>query len=193
MGWTFLSTYLALWALVLFQLLILLGLLRQLTEIRRLAEDGRLPQRLPLGARGPRLKGSDLRTGATIDTSLFAGRELMLLFLSPGCRMCWRLADGTRKLAAEPSLTRMAVCRGGAAECAGFARALAADVPLLLDATGGMCQGYGVRSTPVAFVLDQEGRVRASGSPRHAGELADLVESAREAVIPDEEPATAHA
>ena len=71
-----------------------------------------------------RTRLKNVRTGATIDTSLFAGRELMLLFLSPGCRMCWRLADGTRKLAAEPSLTRMAVCRGGAAECAGFARAL---------------------------------------------------------------------
>lgn len=193
MSYSFLSTYLALWALVLFEALILLGLLRELTEIRRLAEDGRLPQRLPLGARGPRLKGSDLRSGAAIDTSLFAGRELMLLFLSPGCRMCWRLADGTRKLAAEPSLSRIAVCRGGAAECAGFADALAADVPLLLDAAGGLSQGYGVRTAPVAFVLDEEGRVRASGSPRHAGELAELLRSARETLIPDEEPESARA
>jgi hypothetical protein len=193
MSFTFLSTYLALWGLVLFQSLIILGLLRELTEIRRLAEDGRLPQRLPVGAHGPRLKGSDLRTGAAIDSSLFAGRELMLLFLSPGCRMCWRLADGTRKPAAEPALSRIAVCQGSAAECAGFADVLASDVPLLLDATGGSSRSYGVRSTPVAFVLDPDGRVRASGSPRHAGELAELLERARATVLPEEEPESAHA
>jgi hypothetical protein len=192
MSFTFLSTYVGLWALVLFQTLIILGLLRELAEIRRLAEDGRLPQRLPLGARGPRLKGSDLRSGAAIDTSLFAGRELVLLFLSPGCRLCWRLADGARRLPAEPSLSRIAVCQGSAAECGGFVDALG-DIPLLLDANGAMSRSYGVRSTPVAFALDREGRVRASGSPRHGGELAELVAGARETVIPQDELAPAGA
>ena len=192
-SFSFLSTYVVLWGLVLFQTLIIVGLLRELQEIRRLAEDGRLPQRLPLGARGPRLRGSDLRTGTTFDTALLSGRELVVLFLSPGCRICWRLADGTKKLQAEPSLICIAVCRGSAEECAGFGDVLAGDVPLLLDPAGAMSAGYGVRSTPVAFVLDPAGRVRASGSPRHAGELAELIQQARESVIPDEERETARA
>jgi len=45
----------------------------------------------------------------------------------------------------------------------------------------------------VAFVLDREGRVRASGSPRHAGELAELIQQARESVIPEEEREPARA
>ena len=193
MGFTFVATYVALWALVLFQTLIIVGLLRELAEIRRLAEDGRLPQRLPLGARGPRLSGADLRTGATVDTSLFTGRDLVLLFLSPGCRLCWRRADGTRKLSAEPALSCIAICRGSAKECTGFVAALAGDVPVLLDGSGSLSASYGVRSTPVAFVLDPEGRVRASGSPRHGGELADLIAQARETVVPEDELAPARA
>jgi hypothetical protein len=192
-SFSFLSTYVALWGLVLFQTLIIVGLLRELQEIRRLAEDGRLPQRLPLGARGPRLRGSDLRTGTTFDTALLSGRERLVLFLSPGCRVCWRLADGTRKLPPEPSLSRIAVCRGSAEECAGFADTLAGDVPVLLDPNGALSAGYGVRSTPVAFVLDHEGRVRSSGSPRHAGELAELIQQARESVLPEEEREPARA
>ncbi|HEX4965578.1 MAG TPA: redoxin domain-containing protein [Thermoanaerobaculia bacterium] len=193
MSFSFLSTYFALWALVLFQTLIILGLLRELSEIRRLAEDGRLPQRLPLGARGPHLRGSDLRTGTTFDSSLLSGRELVVLFLSPGCRLCWRLADGTRKLAAEPFLSRIAVCHGSAGECAKFVETLAGDVPVLLDPSGAISAGYGVRSTPVAFVLDPAGRVRASGSPRHAGELAELIQQARESLIPEDERAPVRA
>ena len=193
MSFSFLPTYFALWALVLFQTLLILGLLRELAELRRLAEDGRLPQRLPLGARTPHLRGSDLRTGTTFDTSLLSGRELVVLFLSPGCRLCWRLADGTRKLPAEPSLSRIAVCHGSAGDCAGFVETLAGDVPVLLDPSGAMSAGWGVRSTPVAFVLDPEGRVRASGTPRHSGELADLIRQARESVIPEQEREPARA
>jgi hypothetical protein len=192
-SFSFLSTYVALWGLVLFQTLIIIGLLRELAEIRRLAEDGRLPQRLPLGARAPSLRGSDLRTGTTFDTALLSGRELVVLFLSPGCRICWRLADGTRKLPAEPSLSRLAVCHGSAGECASFVETLAGDVPVLLDPSGAMSARYGVRSTPVAFVLDREGRVRSSGSPRHAGELAELIQQARESVIPEQEREPARA
>jgi hypothetical protein len=192
-SFSFLSTYVALWGLVLFQTLIIVGLLRELAEIRRLAEDGRLPQRLPLGARAPSLRGSDLRTGTTFDTALLSGRELVVLFLSPGCRICWRLADGTRKLPAEPSLSRIAVCHGSDGECASFVDTLAGDVPVLLDSSGSMSARYGVRSTPVAFVLDREGRIRSSGSPRHGGELAELIQQARESVIPEEEREPARA
>lgn len=196
MSFTFTATYVALWALVLFQTLVIIGLLRELAEIRRLAEDGRLPQRLPLGARGPHLSGTDPRTGAAVDTALFAGRELVLLFVSPGCQFCWRLADATRKLpalAADAALSRIAVCRGSAEECAGLVAAFAPDVPALLDASGSMSQRYGVRSTPVVFVLDRDGRVRGSGSPRHGGELAELVARARASVVPDAATAPARA
>lgn len=193
MSFAFVPSYLVLWLLVLFQGFVIVGLLRELGEIRRLAEDGRLPQRLPLGARGPRLRGKDLRTGASIDTTLLAGRELVLLFLSPGCRICWRLADGTRKLQAAPSQSRLAVCHGDEKDAAAFLEVLAADIPLLLDRAGTLSGAYGVRSTPVAFVLDAEGRVRGSGSPRHAGELEELIARARESVIPQEEPAGAGA
>ncbi|HYO12039.1 MAG TPA: redoxin domain-containing protein [Thermoanaerobaculia bacterium] len=186
-SFTFFSSYAALWGLVLFQTLILFGLLRELAEIRRLAEDGRIPQRLPVGARAPRLRGTDLRSGAAVDTSLLAGRELVILFLSPGCRFCWRLADGLRKLPVGPSRARIAVCSGSAGECAGFVQALPDDVPVLLDDKGALADSYGVKSSPVAFVLDLRGRVLTSGAPRHSGELEELLARVQESPAMAEE------
>lgn len=186
MTFPFVSTYIALWALVLFQTLVIVGLVRQLAEIRELAEGGRLPKRLPEGAHAPRLRGVDLRTGATVDSSLLQGRELTVLFLSPSCKTCWRLADGTRHLQ-DLSMPLVTVCTGDETKCRELVDRLTPGLPALLDGSGGLVAAYGVSSTPAAFVLDPEGRVLASGDPKHAGEMEELVTRARKVTLPAEE------
>ncbi|OLB73943.1 MAG: hypothetical protein AUI14_24950 [Actinobacteria bacterium 13_2_20CM_2_71_6] len=192
MSFAFLPSYLVLWAVVLLQALIIVGLVRSLGEIREVAEMGRYPHRLPLGARAPRLRGTDLRTGAGVDSSDLAGQELVVLFLTSGCSYCRRLADSTRRLPAEPSQSRIAVCQATAEEAAAFVQALAPDIPVLVDPSAALHRSYGVRSAPVVFVVDAEGRVRGSGSARHAGELEGLINVARQSAVPqDDELATA--
>jgi peroxiredoxin len=174
------SALTALWIIVLLQGLIVLGLVRTLGEIRSAAENGRLPQRLPVGARAPRLQGVDVRTELEVDTADLAGRAQVILFLSHNCPYCWRLADGTNNVPAEPLQSRIAVCYANVAKTREFASVLAADVALLADPDGSMFASFGISSTPSTIMVDDLGIVRGSGGPRHSGELADLISSVRE-------------
>jgi hypothetical protein len=183
-----LPALLVLWVIVLFQGLVILGLVRALRDLQSAMEGGRLPRRLPVGAQSPRAAGTDLRTGAEIDSSELIGRELVLLFLSNGCPYCRRLADGTRQVPVEPRQTRIAVCQGGAGEASTFVELLAADIAVLADADGAIFASFAITSAPTAVVVDELGRVSASGGPRHSGELAALISTARGAVVGHDQP-----
>lgn len=190
MSVAFLPSYIALWAFVLFQGLVIAGLVRSLAVITNAVEGGRFPQRRPIGSRAPVLSGTDLRTGSRFDSSKVADRELVILFLSAACRVCHRLADGMHALPVEPLQARVAVCRGSTSEVAPFIEALPADIPVLVDPSGSLHASYGVQRTPVAFVIDAEGRVRGSGSPQNIAELAELIVSTRHARPGDDQPAS---
>jgi peroxiredoxin len=180
-----------LWVIVLFEGLIILGLVRTLGEIRVAAENGRLPQRLPVGARAPRLEGTDVRTGLQVDTADLSGREQIILFLSDNCPYCLRLADGTRAVPAAPGQSRVAICHGTVTRTQTLAGVLASDVALLADPDGAMFSAYGISSTPSAILVDDLGIVRGSGGPRHSGELAELVASVREPLAAGDQLAAA--
>ena len=186
-----LPAFLVLWAIVLFQGLVILGLVRTLHDLQSATEGGRLPRRLPVGAQSPRLAGTDVRTGAEIDSFELIGRELVVLFLSSGCPYCRRLADGTRQVPVEPGQTRVAVCQGGAHEASAFADLLASDIAVLSDPDGALFSSFVITSAPTAIVVDQLGRVSATGGPRHSGELAALVSAARGPVVGDGQPLSA--
>jgi len=186
-----LPAFLVLWAIVLFQGLIILGLVRTHRELQDAVESGRLPRRLPVGAQGPDFRGTDLRTGAEIDSSELTGRELVILFLSRGCPYCRRLADGTRQVPVEPRQTRIAVCQGDAREATTFVDLLASDVAVLADPDGAVFSSFAITSTPAAVVVDETGRVSGSGGPHHSGELAALISTARSSVAGIDQPVPA--
>jgi len=176
----FLPALLVLWAIVLFQGLIILGLVRTVRELQNIVESGRLPRRLPVGTVSPDFKGTDLRTGARIDRSELIGRELVVFFLSDGCPTCRRLADGTRHVPVEPGQTRIAVCHGGAREAGTFVDLLASDIAVLADPDGAVFSSFAITGTPAVVVVDETGTVAGSGGPRHSAELAVLVSTARD-------------
>jgi hypothetical protein len=183
-----LPAFLVLWAIVLFQGLVILGLVRALRDLQSAIEGGRLPLRLPVGAQSPHLTGTDLRTGAEIDSFDLTGRELVVLFLSSGCPSCRRLADGTRQVPVEPGQARIAVCQGGEREASPFVDLLASDIAVLADSDGAVFSSFSISSAPTAVVVDQLGRVSASGGPRHSGELAALISAAHGPVAGDGRP-----
>ncbi len=183
-----LPAFLLLWAVVLFEGLIILGLLRTLRELQVAVEGGRIPQRLPVGSHAPHFAGADLRTGAGIDSSDLAGRELVILFLSDACPFCRRLADGTRQVPVEPGQTRVAVCHGGTREARAFADLLATDIAVLADPDGTVLSSFSISATPAVVVVDETGRVSGSGGPHHSGELATLIATARDSVAGGDRP-----
>jgi hypothetical protein len=183
-----LPAFLVLWAIVLFEGLVILGLIRTLRELQVAVEGGRLPQRLPVGAYAPHFAGTNLRTGAEIDSSELIGREVVILFLSDGCAFCRRLADGTRQVPVEPGQTRIAVCYSGPREASAFVELLASDIAVLADSDGAVLSSFSISGTPAAVVVDETGRVSGSGGPRHSGELAALISTARDSVAGGDRP-----
>jgi peroxiredoxin len=176
----FVTAFIALWVVVVLQGLVVVGLVRELSDLRRLAMAGKLPQRIRIGAQAPRIQGVYSRANVSVDSTDLLGWELVVLFLSADCRICRRLADGVRTLGPGPRQRFIAICRSRA-DAQPFVDALATDVPVLLDEDGSLHTAFGVTGSPVAFVLDGEGRVRGSGSPQHAGELEELIVVSRQA------------
>lgn len=188
-----LPALIVLWAIVLFEGLIILGLLRTVRDLQVAVESGRLPQRLPVGVHSPRFRGTDLRTGAEVDSSQLIASELVVLFLSEACTFCRRLADGTRQVPVEPGQARIAVCQGGAHEARTFMDLLPSDVVVLPDPDGAVFASFGISSTPSAVVIGETGVVIGSGGPHHSGELAALISTARQSVAGGDHPLPATA
>lgn len=180
MSFGFTATYLALWALVIFQSLLILALLRQMGEIRKRIDEGGLPvdDRLPTGVPAPELAGADLRTGEPVGLRSLDGRGGVLLFLSPVCTVCKGLAEGLSRRGGEESVPVIAICQGEEEACSQFASRLGPHIPLLVDEDFALGTRYRISGSPTAVVLDGETAVRAYGHPREATDLDFLVKRA---------------
>jgi hypothetical protein len=93
MNFGFFASYVALWALAVFQGLLMLAVLRQLAELRQLMDQGALPNEdwLPVGSRAPEFAGQDIHSGEFVSSRLFDGRGGVILFLSPLAAACAEL------------------------------------------------------------------------------------------------------
>ncbi len=86
----FILSYGALWLLVIFQSLVLLGLVRMVYQIQQASPtlSRRGPDsRLKTGERAPEFTALDL-LGSPVRSADYSGRLRALLFVSAGCRAC---------------------------------------------------------------------------------------------------------
>lgn len=167
MGFSFSATYVALWSLAIFQGLLILSLLQQLTKIRALAEGTKpIGDWLPVGYAAPGFESADqLKNGwGHLDPS-----ELVVLFLSAGCAACQELLnDIGRRSHTVPQI--LAVCQGGNA-CAKVVAQLASNIPLVVGEGEQTARQYHVSRFPTAVVVDRERKIRGYGHPSNAAEL----------------------
>lgn len=183
MSFPFALSYAALWALVLFQTLVLLGLLRQAMETRRKLSE--LPAgsgaaaggRLPLGSEAPDFSAVEAHSGRLVRLGDLAGRRAILLFLAPGCRNCARLAPAMHGIYHKAEGRLYLICQGSRRECLDFLAAHDPEnqLPLLLDPELAISHQFRVAGAPAAVMLDGELRIRSYGSPQRSEELAEMV------------------
>jgi Methylamine utilisation protein MauE/AhpC/TSA family len=93
---------------------------------------------------------------------LTPGRALALVFLDPGCPVCWQIV---------PGLERIAAARAGDLELAIITRGVAADVitrldpgyagPVLLQNAREVAERFGAVGVPSAVMIDHQGRISA--------------------------------
>jgi len=172
---TFSASYITLWALVVFQGLLILALLRQLGELRRWVAQGHLPgeDRLPAGSSAPEFAGLDFRSGRRVSSLDLDGTGAVILFLS-ACDVCIRLADSLRQTATSDLPPIVAFCQGGEGLCSGIVRGLAPGVPLLLENSEETAALYRVFNSPTAIVIDGKRKIRGYGHPENAEDLKKL-------------------
>jgi uncharacterized membrane protein YphA (DoxX/SURF4 family) len=111
-----------------------------------------------VGEPAPVLELPDLR-GAIVDLASMRGRELLLVFIRPGCWACHAILPDLLERAAEPPVDGPAlviISRGSPDENSDL-RQLGA--PVLLSPIASVAAAFGVAGTPAALRIDGSGRV----------------------------------
>lgn len=172
------ASYIVLWALVLTLAVIVVALARQIGTLHlRLGPRGALEidsEGPPLGEApapvdAPGLDGRPLTVGGP-------GASQLLLFASPGCRLCEEVLPALPVLAAEHRLSPLIVTDLSPAEARSQYGGRRLGAPVV--ASGELVQTYAVPGTPFAVVLDHLGVVRAKGTVNNLEQLEGLIETA---------------
>jgi peroxiredoxin len=177
----FYVTYIALWALVIFQSLVMFGMLREMLNLRqRLAPPpspaGEVYGELPPGTAAPDFTARELRGGGTVSRVDLIGRRLVLLFLSPHCKTCEELTREAQDLYRQANSPLVAFCAGEEGDCARHVEKHGFEIPVLHDPTRQISQDFGVMYTPTAIVLDARMRILAYSYPQKAQDMKQLLE-----------------
>lgn len=171
----------ALWILVLFQTVLLIGVVRALHTLQLRSASGGTPiSRGHLqGQEMPSFEHADIE-GNLIRSDELLGQPLALLFVSPSCRSCTLTLDEMDMLAQKVAGNIVLVCRSSEDECRRLAASYALKTRVISDGDNLVSNLFEVDSVPTAVLVDEDGRISSYGHPMRAEELADMMnETAR--------------
>jgi methylamine dehydrogenase accessory protein MauD len=187
-----LVSYVALWVVVVFQGLLLLGLVRAVAELstsaRRSGTPG-VPNTARLGAGqptpgaltgqpAPRFNAVDV-LGGRVDSASFDGQRRLLVFVAPSCPSCQEVWSDIEALSAEYRATVVLVCVARAQPCRQFAEQHEVAQPLLVDGEAVLATAFGISVTPTAVLIDADNVV---GPYRHVGRADDPTQALQQLV-----------
>jgi methylamine dehydrogenase accessory protein MauD len=162
-------SYVLLWAAVLFLGFLLLGALRSLGLLRwRLEQlEATTPRRIGRGGLKPgtkapafSLSGSDTSEVALQD---FLGRRLLLVFVQHGCKPCRNIVPELNRVQQQARLQVLAITNGDPEKARRWTEEVGANFPVLTQESWSVSRRYEVFATPFAFLIDEQGVVRAKG------------------------------
>jgi peroxiredoxin len=119
-----------------------------------------------LGQPAPALKLPDL-TGRTVDLADSRGSNTLVLFWNPGCGFCQQMLGALKQWEANPprDAPKLVVVSTGTVE---ENRAMGLRAPVLLDHGFAVGNAFGADGTPMAVLVDGEGRIASelvAGAP----------------------------
>lgn len=176
-GW-WAASYLVLWLLVVVLCLVVVALARQIgTLLLRVEARGALE----IDDEGPPLEGAApaIQTADVNGTPVVLGgpgQAQLLLFVSPGCRLCRAVLPAVDAVARAGRLVPYVVTDADREETLsafGDARLEAPVVPGLEIA-----RAFGVPGTPYAVVIDSNGEAVAKGTVNDLEQMEGLVDTA---------------
>jgi peroxiredoxin len=119
-----------------------------------------------IGQPAPTLRLPDL-DGRMVDLAAFLGARTLVLFWNPGCGFCRQMLDDLKawEANAPAGAPKLLVVSTGTVQ---ENRALGLRAPVLLDQGSGVMSAFGANGTPMAVLVDAQGRMAsavAAGAP----------------------------
>lgn len=187
-GW-WLTSYVALWILVLLLAALLLGTIRELGIVRGAAkapDPGQIA-----GYRGPEDNGPPLDSplphrvfeGANsygpLDLGSFAGEERnVLMFMTPTCMGCQLAVEALNALVSDggiPGVRAAVILSGEEVPARSFLNVFPLHMPVIFDTDRSVSREFGVHVAPTGLVYNREGRLVSKGTPSCWDELVALL------------------
>lgn len=171
----FLTSYIALWAIVVVQFIGLFALYRHFGAMYLGTRQGRAS----LGpAIGERLV---MQSATTIDGSLvrtvLSGQESVIVFVSTKCEPCEKLILALPEFAlANPEIRIAVISKGSLAETRAWTEVLTNVIAIVPDPGGRLGAGLNIGVTPYAVGLDETGLVRAKGVVNDGDGLREMMD-----------------
>jgi len=172
-------SYGVLWALVVFQSLILLGLSRAVYRLQRGEAFGGPPIESSdklVGRDAPHFRGLDV-DGLRFDSSTLAGQAVAVLFVAPDCSTCSLTLQEMEALKMKARGNIVVVCRSGADACRAMAEEYDLQVPVVVDEDLAISNVFGGVAPPTAVLVNPNGRIKSVGQPMKPSELEELIEA----------------
>ena len=167
-----------LWILVLALGFLLLGALRALGVMRwRLEQlEATTPSRVGRNGLKPGKKAPDFTlpsvAGTEVSLAGFAGRQVLLVFVQPGCGPCQQITPELNRLQAKGEVQVVVVSNGAGEANRKWAGEVRARFPVLTQERLSLSRRYEAFATPFAFLIDDKGVIRSAGivtSKQHIG------------------------
>lgn len=169
----FYVSFILLWVVTIVLFLLVLGLVRSVYDLRRQVSVAVGEPR-----RAPHFQAPTL-DGAVIDTRDIAGMPYALLFVQPDCPSCRQAVTSLGPVRKRVGSNIVILCNGQPDDSVRLARLVDADIRFALDEGGAVGKAFGVTSSPMTIVVDEEGQIRSFGGLM----TADLVEPEPDLVV----------
>ena len=174
-------SYALLWALVIFQSLVLLGVVRlaRRPAAQAASDPGPTSTGALIGELVPSFAAVDV-DGNHFDETSLPHTLNALLFVTPDCVTCMASLEELNGLRAKVDGSLTVVCRGAVDDCRRLRELYELDeqIPVVVDAAHGVSDAFEVLGTPTAVLVGGNGRIRTYGHPMDKDELVRLVNEA---------------
>ncbi len=176
MSSVFYISYVAMWFLVMIEGVLLLLVYRHFGLVALGTAEGVQRDGLAVGDVAPPMSGITAE-GEPVSWAPQPGHAHLLLFAAPECRPCAQVVPYINRLAARSDVDVALVVSGPQD---GVARLVdkfhpPSSVACLADDGSGVYKRYRVRVTPFAFIVGEDGRIRAKGLCSDPMRLRDLL------------------
>jgi peroxiredoxin len=170
MSLPFYLSYAALWALVVFQTLVVIGLVKTHGRGHELGYHEPGPAGNLTGEKAPDFEAEDV-FGTMWRGGLLLGRTSALLFVSPECSTCTVTLLELEALKAKTDGNVIVICRADRDSCTELAREYDLSVPVIPDGTHTISDLFRVTASPTAVIVTADGHIGPRGHPMSAGDI----------------------